>query len=176
MAHHADYDSYAAGISKREMLELLVESYRALADDTDNWVANLANAASLLWHGYHSIGVPVNWTGFYVCDPADPARLVLAPFQGKVACQTIAVGSGVCGAAAATRRTQLVPRVEEFPGHIACDGDTQSEIVVPILRGDGALAGVLDLDCVRAAGFDDEDRLWLERLAAAIGTSCAWKS
>lgn len=77
----------------------------------------------------------MNWAGFYVLDPKKPERLLLGPFQGKVACQTIAFGRGVCGAAAKEARTQLVPDVEEFPGHIACDGDSQSEIVVPIVQG-----------------------------------------
>ena len=76
----------------------------------------------------------MNWAGFYVSDPAAPKQLILGPFQGKVACQTIAFGNGVCGAAALSQETQLVPDVEKFPGHIACDGDSRSEIVVPIIK------------------------------------------
>ena len=98
--------------------------------------SNTANAASLIWHGLHALLSPsnqVNWAGFYVSDPSTPSQLILGPFQGKVACQTIAFGKGVCGAAAQTQKTQLVPDVEEFPGHIACDGDSKSEIVVPIV-------------------------------------------
>ena len=76
----------------------------------------------------------VNWAGFYVSDPSTPDQLILGPFQGKVACQTIAFGKGVCGTAAQSQKTQLVPNVEEFPGHIACDGDSRSEIVVPIIK------------------------------------------
>ncbi|KAK5007676.1 hypothetical protein LTR28_004981 [Elasticomyces elasticus] len=93
--------------------------------------------ASLLWHALHALSSPsnqVNWAGFYVLDPSTPDQLLLGPFQGKVACQTISFGRGVCGAAASVGRTQLVPNLEEFPGHIACDGDSQSEIVVPILQ------------------------------------------
>lgn len=76
----------------------------------------------------------MNWAGFYVLDASKPDQLILGPFQGKVACQTIAFGRGVCGAAAQSKQTQLVPDVEKFPGHIACDGDSKSEIVVPILK------------------------------------------
>lgn len=101
-------------------------------------LSNLANAASLLWHALHALPSPsdaVNWAGFYVLHPSRPGQLLLGPFQGKVACQSIAFGRGVCGAAAREARTMLVPDVEVFPGHIACDGDSQSEIVVPIVQG-----------------------------------------
>jgi L-methionine (R)-S-oxide reductase len=99
--------------------------------------SNTANAASLIWHALHALPSPsnqVNWAGFYVSDPSTPNQLILGPFQGKVACQTIAFGTGVCGAAAQSQKTQLVPDVEQFPSHIACDGDSKSEIVVPILK------------------------------------------
>ena len=101
--------------------------------------SNTANTASLLWHALHSLPAPsnlVNWAGFYRLDPTRPQQLLLGPFQGKVACQTIAFGRGVCGAAAASGKTQLVPDVDKFPGHIACDGDSKSEIVVPIIKDD----------------------------------------
>ena len=99
--------------------------------------SNTANAASLIWHALRALPAPsneINWAGFYVSDPSTPDQLILGPFQGKVACQTIAFGKGVCGAAAKSQKTQLVPDVEQFPGHIACDGDSKSEIVVPILK------------------------------------------
>lgn len=104
--------------------------------------SNTANAASLIWHGLHALPSPsnqVNWAGFYVSDPSTPSQLILGPFQGKVACQTIAFGKGVCGAAAQSQKTQLVPDVEQFSGHIACDGDSKSEIVVPIV-GNGKVS------------------------------------
>jgi putative methionine-R-sulfoxide reductase with GAF domain len=110
----------------------------SLLHDQRNWVCNLANAASLLWHLYHSQPTPsssVNWAGFYVLDPKDPTQLILGPFQGKVACQTIRIGKGVCGSVAAKGQTLVVRDVEAFPGHIACDGDSRSEIVVPIIVG-----------------------------------------
>lgn len=105
--------------------------------------SNFANTASLLWHAYHSLPAPsssVNWSGFYFLNPANPQQLLLGPFHGQVACQTIAFGRGVCGAAAKTMQTQLVPDVEKFPGHIACDGASKSEIVVPIIK-EGKVGG-----------------------------------
>lgn len=109
--------------------------------------SNTANAASLIWHAVHALPPPsnrVNWAGFYVSDPTTPNQLILGPFQGKVACQTIAFGKGVCGAAAEKRETQLVPDVEAFPGHIACDGDSRSEVVVPVVK-----SGKVSLDVSR---------------------------
>ena len=113
-------------------------------------------------------------SGFYVLDPSKPSQLILGPFNGKVACQIIAFGRGVCGAAAKTKETQLVPDVELFPGHIACDGDSKSEIVVPILDGEGRLVGIIDVDCKVEKGFDEVDRLWLEKLAGLLGEGCDW--
>ncbi|ROV96300.1 hypothetical protein VMCG_07645 [Cytospora schulzeri] len=150
---------------------------------------NLANTASLLWHAYKSLPSPsrdVNWAGFYVLDPSTkPAHpsLILGPFQGKVACQTIAFGRGVCGAAAATQQTQLVPDVDAFPGHIACDGASKSEIVVPITtevlspaegHAERKVVGIIDIDCAEANGFDETDKKFLEELAALLGTACDW--
>jgi L-methionine (R)-S-oxide reductase len=101
--------------------------------------SNLSNAASLIWHALHALPSPsskTNWAGFYVIDPSKPSsQLILGPFQGKVACQTIRFGRGVCGTAVSTKTTQLVADVEKFPGHIACDAASASEIVVPILQG-----------------------------------------
>jgi putative methionine-R-sulfoxide reductase with GAF domain len=108
---------------------------RGLVEGQRNWVCNTANAASLLWHMFHSLPAPssaVNWAGFYVCDPRDPSQLILGPFQGKVACQTIKIGKGVCGTVAKTGESLVLEDVEIFPGHIACDGDSRSEVVVAI--------------------------------------------
>jgi L-methionine (R)-S-oxide reductase len=117
--------------------------------------------------------------GFYTLDPkaSTKPQLILGPFQGKVACQTIAFGRGVCGAAAASLKTQLVSDVEAFPGHIACDGDSKSEIVVPILvkEGDGSkLVAIIDIDCAELNGFDEVDQKYLEQLAELIAKSCDW--
>ncbi|MGH8445362.1 MAG: GAF domain-containing protein [Solimonas sp.] len=120
-------------------------------------IANAANLSALIW-----LTLPdLNWAGFYFHDGRE---LVVGPFQGKPACVRIAIGKGVCGTAAQTRQTQVVDNVHEFPGHIACDAASNSEIVVPLLRGDEVL-GVLDLDSPKLARFDAADRAGLEQLA-----------
>jgi GAF domain-containing protein len=133
---------------------------RALLAGERDLVANAANTAALLWHALPGL----NWAGFYL---GRDDELVLGPFQGKPACVRIAVGRGVCGTAAATRQTVVVPDVHAFPGHIACDAASNSEIVVPLLRG-GDLLGVLDLDSPHPGRFDDGDRQGLERIAASF--------
>jgi L-methionine (R)-S-oxide reductase len=143
---------------------------------TDPCSSNLANTSSLLWHAFHSLPAPssaVNWAGFYVLDPTNPKSLILGPFHGKVACQTILFGRGVCGTAAAAGETQLVADVDRFPGHIACDGDSKSEIVVPVMV-QGKVVAVIDVDWGLVEGFDEVDREWLERLAVLLAESCNW--
>lgn len=160
---------------RRESLEMLVESYKALSADTGNMISNLANASSLLWHCYKGLNVNVNWTGFYILNKDSAEKsLILGPFQGKVACQEIFFGKGVCGTAASEKKTQLVPDVNACANHIACDGETKSEIVVPILY-ENEVIGVIDLDCLDLNGFDDMDREFLELLAQEISVSCDWK-
>jgi L-methionine (R)-S-oxide reductase len=112
-------------------------------------------------------------TGFYALDSSTPNQLILGPFHGKVACQTISFGKGVCGTAAQKVETQLVPDVEKFPGHIACDGESKSEIVVPILSG-GKVVAIIDVDCAVEGGFDEVDKESLERLAKLLEASCDW--
>lgn len=145
---------------KPELYRDLVDAARALTADEPDGVANMANLAALIWQF-----VPrLNWAGFYrMVDGA----LVLGPFQGKPACIRIAPGQGVCGAAAASRQTQLVPDVHAFPGHIACDGASQSELVVPVFRN-GAVIAVIDLDSPELNRFDTEDAAGIEALAEAI--------
>ena len=126
-------------------------------------IANLANAAALLWEHLDDI----NWAGFYLMEDG---KLVLGPFQGKVACTEIEVGSGVCGTAVAKDATQLVKDVHTFDGHIACDSASNSEIVVPLHKG-GAVVGVLDIDSPSFARFTEEDRTGLEAIAAIIENS-----
>jgi GAF domain-containing protein len=121
-------------------------------------IANAANTAALI---YDALG-EVNWVGFYFMQGGE---LVVGPFQGKPACVRIPLGKGVCGAAASRRQTLLVQDVHAFPGHIACDAASRSEIVIPLIRRDGVLLGVLDLDSPRPARFDEQDREGLERLA-----------
>jgi GAF domain-containing protein len=130
---------------------------QALLEGETDLVANAANTAALLFHGLPEL----NWAGFYLMNGGE---LVLGPFQGKPACVRIAVGRGVCGTAAATRRTVRVQDVHAFPGHIACDAASNSEIVVPLER-EGRLLGVLDLDSPITGRFDAQDQEGLERLA-----------
>jgi L-methionine (R)-S-oxide reductase len=137
---HADAANFSGSLGKPAAYASVLSSLESLVSGQRNWVANTANAASLLWHMFHALPAPsaaVNWSGFYVLDPSAPSsRLILGPFMGKVACQTIRIGQGVCGAAAdGPGQTVLVTDVHDFPGHIACDGDSQSEIVVPIRSG-----------------------------------------
>ena len=141
---------------------LLNERLRALIEGVPHPIANLANAAALLWETLPDI----NWAGFYL---AEGELLVLGPFQGKPACIEIPWGRGVCGTAAAEDRTQLVPDVHLFPGHIACDGASESEIVVP-LRRDGRVVGVLDIDSPRKGRFTETDRAGLEAFARIVET------
>ncbi|KAK0643101.1 GAF domain-like protein [Cercophora newfieldiana] len=176
---HADASNFASGVTKKEAYEQVLLQAEGLFYEQRNWVCNLSNASSLLWHAYKSLASPsnaVNWAGFYTFDPLSaPSKpqLILGPFQGKVACQTIAFSRGVCGAAAASKETQLVPDVDAFPGHIPCDGDSRSEVVVPIVV-DNKVVAIIDVDCAEKNGFDDTDRVWLEKLADLIGKSCDW--
>jgi putative methionine-R-sulfoxide reductase with GAF domain len=114
-------------------------------------------------------------TGFYVLDPSTSSQLILGPFQGKVACQTIAFGCGVCGTAAQKGQTVVVEDVEKFEGHIACDGDSRSEIVVPVKDAVGFVVAIIDIDCALVGGFDEEDGKWLEELAKFLGMACDWR-
>lgn len=144
--------------------ELLTQAHGLLHDERDR-VANAANFSALLYHSLPDL----NWVGFYFMQDGE---LVVGPFQGKPACVRIALGKGVCGTAAKTRETQVVPDVNKFPGHIFCDGDSLSELVVPLIR-EGQLLGVLDLDSPKLARFDQEDRRGLEALAQAFLDSLA---
>ncbi|MBV1686881.1 GAF domain-containing protein [Novosphingobium sp. G106] len=147
--------------SKPEMYADLVSAAQGLVEGEHDPVANMANIAALIWQTLPDL----NWAGFYRHDGSE---LVLGPFQGKPACIRIPIGNGVCGTAAATRLTQCVPDVHAFPGHIACDAASRSEIVVPIVVGE-QLIGVLDLDSPSPARFDADDVQGLETLIAAIG-------
>jgi len=134
----------------------LAAQLREVLEGERDLIANAANLAAILYHTLPDL----NWAGFYFLKGD---VLVLGPFQGKLACTRIAVGKGVCGTAASRRETVVVENVHEFPGHIACDGASNSEIVVPILK-DGTVVGVLDLDSPNPGRFDGEDRAGLESL------------
>lgn len=146
--------------AKDELYRDLASALDALTAEEPDAVANMANAAALMWQYLPDL----NWAGFYRLVGGE---LVLGPFQGKPACIRIAMGAGVCGTAAATLATQLVDDVHAFPGHIACDADSRSELVVPIVR-DGVLLGVLDLDSPLPARFDAADAAGVEALAAKL--------
>lgn len=146
--------------AKDELYRDLASALDALTAEEPDAVANMANASALIWQYLPDL----NWAGFYRLVGGE---LVLGPFQGKPACIRIAVGAGVCGTAAATLATQLVDDVHAFPGHIACDADSRSELVVPIVR-DGVLLGVLDLDSPMPARFDAADAAGVEALAAML--------
>ena len=174
---------------------LLAKQIVSLAEVDAHWLPVLSNAAALLWDALDDI----NWAGFYLVDPAtvsgaepdaapgaepdvvpgaDPSdhepctpELRLGPFQGKVACVRIPFGRGVCGTAAATKTSQLVEDVHQFPGHIACDSASNSEVVVPIVK-DNQVVGVLDIDSPSVARFTQEDLTGLEQVVKAL-ESCA---
>ena len=146
--------------SKPEQYAQLVAQARALIQGEPDRVANAANLAALVYHALPDL----NWAGFYFYDGTE---LVVGPFQGLPACVRIALDKGVCGAAARTRQTQRVADVEAFPGHIACDAASRSELVVPLVH-QGALVGVLDLDSPRVNRFDEEDQQGLEAVAQAF--------
>ena len=139
---------------------LLLEQLTALTAGVPHQTANLANASALLWQELDGI----NWAGFYL---AEGDLLVLGPFQGKPACIEIPFGKGVCGSAAQADSTFVVDDVHTFPGHIACDGASNSEIVIPLHAG-GKVIGVLDIDSPLFSRFTSEDRLGLEQFAAAL--------
>ncbi len=146
--------------TKADLYRDLLAALDALTVNEPDPIANMANAAALIWEYLPEL----NWAGFY---RAIGGELVLGPFQGKVACIRIAIGAGVCGTAAADRATQLVEDVHAFPGHIACDAASRSELVVPIVY-QGELLGVLDLDSPEPARFDGGDAAGCEALVALL--------
>ncbi len=142
----------------------------ALLSGVPHITASLANASALIWQNIDNL----NWAGFYMIEgKAGEEKLVLAPFQGKPACIEIPLGRGVCGTAAAENRTLVVKDVHEFPGHIACDCDSNSEIVVPLRRTDGSVFGVLDIDSPVFDRFTDDDKAGIELLAGTISFQIA---
>lgn len=148
------------------MDELLYQRLAALLEGEHDLVANLANASAALMAGLEN----VNWVGFYLLRGEE---LVLGPFQGKPACIRIPLGKGVCGTAAALNKTQRVEDVHSFPGHIACDSSSRSELVIP-LHHQGRVVGVLDLDSPRLNRFTPEDQQVLEQCAALVESACTW--
>src|SRR5438128_9645492 len=146
--------------SKADVYEQLASQLSSLLAGERNLIANTANFSSLIFHSLPDL----NWAGFYF---AKDGELVLGPFQGQPACVRIKFGQGVCGAGAAKCETMIVANVHEFPGHIACDSASNSEIVIPLMKG-GRLIGVLDLDSPSLSRFDEEDAAGLERLVRIL--------
>ena len=152
-----------------------------LSEETD-CIANMSNCASILWHAFHEArgAEAINWCGFYLVRHTsnkgknlDEPVLVLGPFMGKPACRRIPYDKGVCGACARTESVQLVSDVHQFEGHIACDDASQSEIVIPVFYDDDLVA-VLDIDCPRVNGFNDSDRVLLEKVVERLGQGSIW--
>jgi GAF domain-containing protein len=163
---HAD-PATGADLAKPERYRELRMRVRGVLEGEDDWLANLANLTSAVYEWLPAL----NWSGVYLLKDGE---LVLGPFQGRPACVRIAVGSGVCGTAVAEGTTQVVPDVHAFPGHIACDPRSRSEIVVPMRDEGGRIVAVLDLDSDRPATFDEEDRRGLEELVAEVATRIDW--
>jgi GAF domain-containing protein len=150
---------------KAEAYDRLAELQALLLEGSADPIAGMATTSALLHHAFGHL-----WTGFYRVVETD-RLLRVGPYQGTLGCLDITFGRGVCGTAAAERRTVMVPDVHAFPGHIACDGRSQSEIVVPVFDADGALMAVLDIDSAEPAMFDDTDAAGLERLVAWFRTT-----
>jgi GAF domain-containing protein len=145
---------------KVERYAAVAEEIAAVLEGEPNVTARMATVASMLANSFESYF----WTGFYVVDPEKPDELVVGPYQGTLGCLRIAFGRGVCGTAARSRQTQVVEDVNAFPGHIACDGRSVSEIVVPVVDKQGHLIAVFDVDSDQPAAFDQVDAEWLERI------------
>jgi GAF domain-containing protein len=148
--------------STEEKYRLLVKQIKNLLNKNENIISNLSNFTAALKQTFDKI----SWVGFYIYDGK---KLYLGPFQGKIACTEIQIGSGVCGTSAEKRDSIIVPDVDKFPGHIACDVDSKSEIVVPIVKND-KLWGVLDLDSTEYNSFDLTDKKYLEELVNYLST------
>ena len=149
---------------RAERYAQLLQEIAAVLDGEPNLTARMATVASMLANSFEHYF----WTGFYVVDPQKPDELVVGPYQGTLGCLRIAFGRGVCGAAALTGQTQLVADVHAFPGHIACDGRSQSEIVVPVRDAAGRLIAVFDVDSDRPAAFNAVDQFGLEAILAMV--------
>ena len=151
-------------VDKAARYATVAEEIAAVLEGEPNLVARMATVSSMLSGSFDHYFR----TGFYVVDPNKPDELVVGPYQGSLGCLRIAFGRGVCGTAAQTRQTQVVEDVHAFPGHIACDARSASEIVVPVLDAEGRLIAVFDVDSDVPAAFDEIDRAWLEQILSEI--------
>ncbi|WVQ84354.1 hypothetical protein IAT38_006506 [Cryptococcus sp. DSM 104549] len=174
--------------TKAEFYEHVVSNLEALLHGERYWVTNLAQASAILYHSFlasplyggEALVPVVNWCGFYLLPPSHPVAstpvLSLGPYHGRPACLSITAisGKGVCADGFLGGATLVVPDVEAYPGHIACDGDTKSEIVVPLRNAGGEVIGVLDLDSTAQSTFDEEDTKGLEKVASLLAEGCDW--
>lgn len=158
-----DFDPARLSADKRTRYAELAGEVAAVLDGERNVTARMATVASMLHHAFETY----LWTGFYLVDPAKPDELVIGPYQGTLGCMRIPFGRGVCGAAAAERCTVIVEDVHAFPGHIACDARSRSEIVTPVFRRGGELIAVFDVDSDRIAAFDAVDAEGIEAILTA---------
>jgi GAF domain-containing protein len=154
------------GLDKQSFYKIMIVRLEGLLSSESDWLANLANASALLYNNMDKI----NWAGFYLYKEGE---LVLGPFQGRTACTRIKMGKGVCGTAAQKKVVQVVKDVHEFPGHIACDSASNSELVVPIIWED-SLVGVLDVDSPVFERFDDIDSLYLQKFVDKLNKYVDW--
>ena len=151
-------------MTKSEIYKEVAAQISAVIDGETSITARYATAACLLNEAFEYFF----WTGFYVVDPLKPTELVVGPYQGTLGCLRIPFGKGVCGTCAQTEKTVIVEDVHKFPGHIACDSRSNSEIVVPVFDKDGNLAAVLDVDSTTIGSFDDEDKVGLEAICQGL--------
>jgi GAF domain-containing protein len=158
------FDAAGLPVAKRDRYNALALEIAAVLEGEPDRIAKMATVAAMLAQAF----VTFLWCGFYVVDPTKGDELVVGPYQGTLGCLRIAFGRGVCGAAALERRTIIVPDVAAFPGHIACDARSRSEIVVPVLDRSGALAAVLDIDSADMAAFDHTDAAGLEAIVLKV--------
>ncbi|WVW84967.1 hypothetical protein I302_107003 [Kwoniella bestiolae CBS 10118] len=187
---HADSSYIPSSITtKSEFYEHVITHLEALLEGERYWVTNLAQTSAILYHSYLACGLyggesihpVVNWCGFYLHPPSHPhppstSPLLLGPYQGRPACLSITPikGKGVCADGYLSQRTLVVRNVEEYPGHIACDGETKSEIVVPLRNDRNLVIGVLDLDSTLLGTFDGDDERGLERVVEILRRGCNW--
>lgn len=151
---------------KKSFYELMIKQIEALIEGEQDTIANLANVSALL----NQVLECINWVGFYLIKENE---LVLGPFQGKVACVRIKIGRGVCGTAVLEDKTQVVKDVHAFPGHIACDSASNSEVVIP-MHAEGKIVGVLDIDSPIKERFDEVDAYYLEKVVNILEQNCIW--
>lgn len=149
---------------KQELYRQAEQAIAAVIEGETNLTARMATVSNILHHTFDHFF----WTGFYVVDPEKSDELVVGPYQGTMGCLRIPFGKGVCGTAAATQKVQIVDDVHAFPGHISCDANSQSEIVVPVYNSEGQMIAVFDVDSDQPAMFDDEDKAGLEAILGIV--------